>query len=51
MSNNERKIDELGAYIKSRYEDIPKTKLLRNVPVAIRIDGRAFHTLLTHSHH
>nr|WP_330375647.1 tRNA(His) guanylyltransferase Thg1 family protein [Coprococcus eutactus] len=27
-----------------RYEQIPKTKLMRRCPVAIRIDGKAFHT-------
>lgn len=36
--------DELGKRMKTYYEAIPKTKLMRKVPVAIRIDGRAFHT-------
>lgn len=36
--------DELGKRMKSFYEEIPKTKLMRRVPVAIRIDGKAFHT-------
>jgi tRNA(His) 5'-end guanylyltransferase len=36
--------DELGMRMKSYYEDIPKTKLMRRTPVAIRIDGKAFHT-------
>lgn len=36
--------DELGARIKTYYEQIPKTKLMRRTPVAIRLDGKAFHT-------
>lgn len=36
--------DELGKRMKTYYEAIPKTKLMRKVPVAIRIDGKAFHT-------
>ena len=36
--------DKLGTRIKTFYEEIPKTKLLRRTPVAIRIDGKAFHT-------
>lgn len=36
--------DELGKRIKLYYEQIPQTKLLRRTPVAIRIDGKAFHT-------
>lgn len=36
--------DELGIRMKKYYEEIPKTKLMRRTPVAIRIDGRAFHT-------
>lgn len=36
--------DELGKRMKTFYEDIPKTKLMRRVPVAIRIDGKTFHT-------
>lgn len=34
--------DELGKRMKSFYETIPKTRLMRRVPVAIRIDGKAF---------
>ena len=30
--------------MKTFYEQIPKTKLMRRCPVAIRIDGKAFHT-------
>lgn len=37
--------DELGDRIKSNYENRAKTYLTRRVPVIIRIDGRAFHTL------
>lgn len=36
--------DDLGVRMKTFYEQIPKTKLMRRLPVAIRIDGKAFHT-------
>ena len=36
--------DNLGVRMKEFYERIPKTKLMRRTPVAIRIDGKAFHT-------
>ena len=36
--------NELGKRMKEYYESIPKTKLMRRTPVAIRIDGKAFHT-------
>lgn len=36
--------DELGNRMKTNYEKIPQTKLMRRTPVAIRIDGKAFHT-------
>lgn len=36
--------DALGTRMKENYENISKTKLLRRTPVAIRIDGKAFHT-------
>ena len=36
--------DSLGERMKTYYEAIPKTRLMRRTPVAIRIDGRAFHT-------
>lgn len=36
--------DDLGARMKTFYEQIPKTKLMRRCPVALRIDGKAFHT-------
>lgn len=35
---------ELAARMKNFYENPAKTQLLRRVPVAIRIDGKAFHT-------
>lgn len=36
--------DELGKRMKEFYEQVPKTRLVRRTPVAIRIDGKAFHT-------
>lgn len=36
--------DELGTRMKEFYEQVPKTRLVRRTPVAIRIDGKAFHT-------
>lgn len=36
--------DELGIRMKTYYEQIPKTKLMRRCPVAIRLDGKTFHT-------
>ena len=36
--------DDLGTRMKEFYEQIPKTRLVRRMPVAIRIDGKAFHT-------
>lgn len=36
--------DDLGKRMKENYEHIPKTRLMRRTPVAIRIDGKAFHT-------
>lgn len=36
--------DSLGDRMKFYYENIPKTKLMRRTPVAIRLDGRHFHT-------
>lgn len=36
--------DDLGIRMKTFYEQIPKTKLMRRTPVIIRIDGKAFHT-------
>lgn len=36
--------DQLGQRMKTFYEQVPKYKLYRRTPVAIRIDGKAFHT-------
>ena len=36
--------DELGKRMKEYYEQVPKTRLVRRTPVAIRIDGKAFHS-------
>ena len=36
--------DDLGTRMKKFYEQVPKTRLVRRMPVAIRIDGKAFHT-------
>jgi len=36
--------DDLGTRMKGYYEQISKTRLMRRTPVAIRIDGKAFHT-------
>lgn len=38
------KRDDLGNRMKTFYEEIPKTRLMRRTPVVIRIDGKAFHT-------
>lgn len=36
--------DSLGTRMKEFYEQVPKFKLYRRTPVAIRLDGKAFHT-------
>lgn len=36
--------DEIGKRMKSNYEEISKTRLVRRMPVIIRLDGKAFHT-------
>ena len=36
--------DQLGQRMKEYYEQVPKFRLYRRTPVAIRIDGKAFHT-------
>ena len=36
--------DNLGLRMKENYENVSKTRLVRRMPVAIRIDGKAFHT-------
>lgn len=32
--------------MKKYYEEVPKTRLIRRMPVCIRLDGKAFHTFL-----
>lgn len=44
MSDKKMKRDDLGNRMKTFYEEIPKTRLMRRTPVVIRIDGKAFHT-------
>lgn len=36
--------DDLGTRMKTYYEEVPKIHLYKRIPVAIRIDGKAFHT-------
>ena len=36
--------DDFGKRMKENYENVSKTRLVRRMPVAIRIDGKAFHT-------
>ena len=36
--------DDLGNRMKEFYEQVPKFRLTRRIPVAIRLDGKAFHT-------
>jgi len=36
--------DSLGDRMKHNYEEVSKTRLTRRVPVAIRLDGKAFHS-------
>jgi len=36
--------DDLGCRMKEFYEQVSKTKLMRRTPVALRLDGKAFHT-------
>ncbi len=45
MSKN---MDSLGDRMKANYEDRSRYYLTRRTPVIIRLDGRAFHTLLCH---
>ena len=35
---------DLGKRMKEFYEQVPKTRLVRRMPVMIRVDGKAFHT-------
>lgn len=44
MSDKKMKRDDLGNRIKTFYEEIPKTRLMRRTPVICRLDGRSFHT-------
>lgn len=37
--------DDLGDRMKDYYESRSKTRLIRRIPVIIRLDGKAFHTL------
>jgi tRNA(His) 5'-end guanylyltransferase len=37
--------DALGDRMKNNYENITRTSLVRRMPVIIRVDGKAFHTL------
>ena len=39
---------DIGNRMKRNYENVSKTRLLRRTPVAIRLDGRAFHTFTRH---
>ena len=41
---SKKKNDALGSRMKEYYEQIPKIKLTRRIPVILRIDGKAFHT-------
>lgn len=42
--------DSLGDRMKTAYEDCYRTTLPRGVPKVIRVDGKAFHTLLADAH-
>ncbi len=44
MSDKKMKRDDLGNRMKTFYEEIPKTKLIKRCPVIFRLDGRSFHT-------
>lgn len=39
MSDKKMKRDDLGNRMKTFYEEIPKTRLMRRTPVVVRIDG------------
>ena len=47
MGKKEEK-DVLGSRMKEFYENRAKTQLTRRTPVAIRVDGKAFHTFTKH---
>ena len=36
--------DEIGTRMKNNYESVSKYRLVRRMPVVIRVDGKAFHT-------
>lgn len=36
--------DKIGNRMKEYYESVPKTRLMRRCPVALRLDGKTFHT-------
>lgn len=44
MSDKKMKRDNLGNRMKTFYEKIHKTRLMRRCPVICRLDGRSFHT-------
>lgn len=44
MGSGKMTRDDLGTRMKTFYEGIARTKLMRRTPVIIRIDGKAFHT-------
>ena len=46
VSNMRVNNNELGKRMKEYYENIPKTKLMRRTPVAIRSDGKSFHSFV-----
>jgi len=39
-----KKLDNLGNRMKTNYEEVFKSKLIRRTPVCLRLDGRSFHT-------
>ena len=43
MSDKKMLRDDLGNRMKTFYEQIPKTKLMRRCPVIYRVDGKSFH--------
>jgi tRNA(His) 5'-end guanylyltransferase len=44
MKQKEKSKDDLGDRMKGYYEDRSKTRLLRRMPVVIRVDGKSFST-------
>lgn len=42
--------DALGSRMKTYYETVSRTKLMRRTPVVLRIDGKAFHTFTRKFH-